>query len=325
MRLNAWEQQVGARPSGQVRRSLGELSARRLRGLSSRATAPARDGRTRRALPQHHAASFRRHWGKLGLGASGEPRCDELGRWHRAFRCRRLRAIRLTSQRCSLRATPARAQEPQMIDLYTWSTPNGRKVSIMLEECGLRLRRARRRHQQGRAVQARLPEDQPQQPHPRDRRPRQRPVAVRVRRDPDVPRREDRQVLAQGQGRPLAHHGVADVADGRRRARCSARCTTSCSNAKGKAPYAEERYLKEAHRLYGVLDRRLARGASTWPATTRSPTWRPGPGSRASSGRPVDLNKYPNVLRWYKAIAARPAVVKGYHVPVKQPGIPMPA
>ena len=24
-----------------------------------------------------------------------------------------------------------------MIDLYTWSTPNGRKVSIMLEECGL--------------------------------------------------------------------------------------------------------------------------------------------------------------------------------------------
>jgi GST-like protein len=39
----------------------------------------------------------------------------------------------------------------------------------------------------------------------------------------------------------------------------------------------------------------------------------------------VDLNTYPNVLRWYKAIAARPAVVKGYHIPVKQPGIPMPA
>src|SRR5687767_5063681 len=28
-------------------------------------------------------------------------------------------------------------RNPQMIDLYTWSTPNGRKVSIMLEECGL--------------------------------------------------------------------------------------------------------------------------------------------------------------------------------------------
>ena len=40
---------------------------------------------------------------------------------------------------------------------------------------------------------------------------------------------------------------------------------------------------------------------------------------------PIDMTKFPNVLRWYKAIAARPAVVKGYHVPVKQPGIPMPA
>jgi GST-like protein len=27
-----------------------------------------------------------------------------------------------------------------MIDLYTWGTPNGRKVSIMLEECGLNYR-----------------------------------------------------------------------------------------------------------------------------------------------------------------------------------------
>jgi GSH-dependent disulfide-bond oxidoreductase len=95
-------------------------------------------------------------------------------------------------------------------------------------------------------------------------------------------------------------------------------------NAKGKAPYAEERYLKEAHRLYGVLDKRLAEaeymaGAysiadmATWPWISRF-EW-----------HQVDIAKYPNVLRWYKAIAARPAVVKGYHIPVKQPGIPMPA
>ncbi len=37
------------------------------------------------------------------------------------------------------------------------------------------------------------------------------------------------------------------------------------------------------------------------------------------------MNEFPNVVRWYKAIAARPAVVKGYHVPIKQPEIPMPA
>ena len=38
----------------------------------------------------------------------------------------------------------------------------------------------------------------------------------------------------------------------------------------------------------------------------------------------VDMNEYPNVVRWYKAIAARPAVEKGYHIPVEQPGIPLP-
>jgi GST-like protein len=93
---------------------------------------------------------------------------------------------------------------------------------------------------------------------------------------------------------------------------------------KGKAPYAEERYLKEAHRLYGVLDRRLAEAPylagdysiadmATWPWISRF-EW-----------QTIDLAAYPNVLRWYKAIAARPAVQKGYHVPIQQPGIPMPA
>jgi GST-like protein len=92
----------------------------------------------------------------------------------------------------------------------------------------------------------------------------------------------------------------------------------------GKAPYAEERYLKEAHRLYGVLDRRLAEveylagpysiaDIATWPWVSRF-EW-----------QTIDLKAYPNVLRWYRAIADRPAVQKGYHVPVKQPGIPMPA
>jgi GST-like protein len=95
-------------------------------------------------------------------------------------------------------------------------------------------------------------------------------------------------------------------------------------NNKGKAPYAEERYIKETHRLYGVLDKRLAdrdyvagvysiADMAIWPWISRF-EW-----------HTVDLNQYPNVARWYKAIAARPAVIKGYDVPVKQPGIPMPA
>ena len=83
---------------------------------------------------------------------------------------------------------------------------------------------------------------------------------------------------------------------------------------KGKAPYAEERYLKEAHRLYGVLDRRLAgrefvadtysiADIAIWPWISRF-EW-----------QTIDLNQYPNVKRWYVAIANRPAVRKAMLFP----------
>jgi GST-like protein len=92
---------------------------------------------------------------------------------------------------------------------------------------------------------------------------------------------------------------------------------------KGKAPYAEERYLKETHRLYGVLDKQLkdneymagdysVADIATWPWISRY-EW-----------QTVDLDQYPNVKRWYVAIAKRPAVQKGYDVPKKVQDIPMP-
>jgi GST-like protein len=92
---------------------------------------------------------------------------------------------------------------------------------------------------------------------------------------------------------------------------------------KGKAPYAEERYLEEARRLYRVLDGRL--GAVEYLAGDYSiadiATW---PWVSRYEWQTIDLKDYPNVLRWYRAIAARPAVQKGYHVPNPQPAIPMP-
>ncbi len=92
----------------------------------------------------------------------------------------------------------------------------------------------------------------------------------------------------------------------------------------GKAPYAEERYTKEAHRLYRTLDERLAdheymagdysiADIATWPWIARF-EW-----------QQIDLSKYPNVKRWYVAIAKRPAVQKGYQVPKHVGDIPMPA
>ena len=91
----------------------------------------------------------------------------------------------------------------------------------------------------------------------------------------------------------------------------------------GKAPYAEERYHKEALRLYGVLDRRLEgrnymagdysiADIATWPWISRF-EW-----------HKVDLNQFPNVKRWYVSIANRPAVQKGYQVPKDTGPVPMP-
>ena len=92
---------------------------------------------------------------------------------------------------------------------------------------------------------------------------------------------------------------------------------------KGKAPYAEERYLKEGHRLYKVLNTRLEgrefvadqysiADIAIWPWISRF-EW-----------QTIALKQYLNVKRWYEAIAARPAVQKGYKVPKDMGPVPMP-
>ncbi len=88
--------------------------------------------------------------------------------------------------------------------------------------------------------------------------------------------------------------------------------------------YATKRYANEAKRIYGVLDSRLRESPylagddysiadiATWPWVSRF-EW-----------QGIDLNEYPDVCRWYKEIAERPAVQRGYVVPHKVTDIPMP-
>ncbi len=211
-----------------------------------------------------------------------------------------------------------------MIDLYTWSTPNGRKVSIMLEECGL--------DYTPHAIDIR--KDEQFAPDFLKIAPNNRIPAI-VDRDNGFSLFESGAILmylAEKTGKfwpqdfenkwrtiewlmwqmggvgPMigqAHHFI--------------------KNNKGISEYSEERYLKEAKRLYGVLHRRLEDNEfltgdeytiadiATWPWISRF-QW-----------HTVDMNEFPNVVRWYKQIAARPAVEKGYHIPVPQPdGIPLP-
>ena len=96
---------------------------------------------------------------------------------------------------------------------------------------------------------------------------------------------------------------------------------------KGKSAYAEERYGKEARRLYGVLNRRLegrdfiaGDGSGTYTIADMA-SW---PWVSRFEWQEVDLTEFPNVRDWYIRIAERPAVQKGYSVPRFTTDIPMP-
>ena len=209
-----------------------------------------------------------------------------------------------------------------MIDLYTWTTPNGRKVSIALEELGLPYA----------AHAIDITKDEQFAPDFLKISPNNRIPAI-VDRDNNMSLFESGAILiylADKTGKLMPKSGepryrviewlmwqMGGVGPMIGQAHHFLRQNP------GKAPYAEERYHKEANRLYGVLDRRLTgrdfvagdysiADIAIWPWISRF-EW-----------HKVDLNQYPNVKRWYSAIAARPAVQKGYQVPKDTGPIPMP-
>ena len=209
-----------------------------------------------------------------------------------------------------------------MIDLYTWTTPNGRKASIMLEEVGLPYTVHAVNIGQGEQFEPAFLEISPNNKIP----------AI-VDQDNGVTMMQSGAILlylADKTGKLMPKEGRAswqvmewlmwqmgDLGPMLGQAHHFLKFN------KGKSDYAEERYGKEAKRLYGVLDKRLAEheyiaddysvaDIATWPWISRY-EW-----------HEVDIEAFPNVKRWYTAIATRPAVQKGYHVPKKMNEIPIP-
>ena len=205
------------------------------------------------------------------------------------------------------------------IDLYTFPTPNGRKISIALEEFGL---------------------DYEVHPVHIGKDEQFEPSFLAISPNNKIPAIVDRET-----GRSMMESGaiLLYLVDKTGRFGGSDRWTTlewlmlqmggvgpMLGQAHhflrfnvGKAPYAEERYAAEAKRLYGVLDRRLADRAyladeysiadmATWPWISRY-EW-----------QGIDWADFPNLKRWYIEIAQRPAVQRGYDVPMKVNDIPIP-
>jgi GST-like protein len=208
-----------------------------------------------------------------------------------------------------------------MIDLYTWTTPNGRKVSILLEELGVPYN----------AHAVNIGQDEQFDPAFLKISPNNKIPAI-IDRETGVELMESGAImiyLAEKHGRFL------NVGEGRLRViewlmwqmggigPFLGQVHHFVKYNPGKAPYAEERFTKEAKRLYGVLDRRLEgrefvagdysiADMAIWPWISRF-EW-----------QKMDLNEYPRVRDWYVRIAGRPAVQKGYQVPKYVTDIPMP-
>ena len=209
-----------------------------------------------------------------------------------------------------------------MIDFWTWTTPNGRKVSILLEELGL----AYRTH----AVDLTQGEQHT-------------PAFLAVSPNNKIPalRDEDTGVTLMESGAIMYYlgerHGRFLPAEGEPRYRVMEWLMWQMGGLgpilgqthhflhfnPGKAAYAETRFSDETQRLYRVLDTRLDERSylagdysiadmAVWPWVSRFEWQR------------IDLDAYPAVKRWYLEIAARPAVQRGYHCPHKVNEIPLP-
>ena len=81
-----------------------------------------------------------------------------------------------------------------------------------------------------------------------------------------------------------------------------------------KIPYAMERYSKEANRLYGVMDRRLAESKFIACDEYTIADMAIMPWLRSYKNQGVEMEEYPQVKRWFDGIAARPAVQRGLAV-----------
>lgn len=207
-----------------------------------------------------------------------------------------------------------------MIDLYTWTTPNGRKVSILLEELGVPYNVHSINIGQG---DQKTPEFLKIGPNNK--------IPVIVDTDTGASVMETGAImiyLAEKHGKFLPSDPLKKIEVIEWLMWQMGGLGPMLGQAHhflhfnpGKAPYAEERFATEVKRLYGVLNTRLEgreficdeysiADMACWPWISRY-EW-----------QGIDLAEYPNVRAWYQRLLAREAVQKGYHVPKVMGEIP---
>jgi len=206
---------------------------------------------------------------------------------------------------------------PAPIDVYSWPTPNGHKVHIMLEECGL-----------------------PYVAHPVNigKGDQFAPDFLAISPNNKIPAIVDPQGL-DGQPMSLFESGAILVYLASKTGRLmptSDRARFEVLQwlmfqmggvgpmlgqahhfrlyAPEKLPYAIERYTNEARRLYGVIDRRLSQSAFVGGPDYSIADIAIFPWLRNWENQGIVLNDFPHLKSWFDAMAARPAVQRGVKV-----------
>ena len=208
-----------------------------------------------------------------------------------------------------------------MITVYSWPTPNGHKVHIMLEECGLRLGR------DWQAVPVNIGAGDQFTPEFLAISPNNKiPALV----DPDGPDgkpislfesgaillylaaktgkllpKSDRLKFQTLQWLMFQMGGVGPMLGQAHHFRIY---------APEKIDYAINRYTSEAKRLYGVMDRQLARSKFIACGQYTVADVAIFPWLRSWENQGIDWADYPHLHDWFERIGARPAVQRGVQV-----------
>lgn len=207
-----------------------------------------------------------------------------------------------------------------MFDFYTWITPNGLKISILLEELGL-----------------------PYQAHAVDitKGEQDTPAFRAISQSGKIP-----VIVDRGTGESLMESGAIMIHLAERTGRLLPKdgperlpvlewlmwqignfgptlghAHNFLTYNPGRAPYAEDIFREETKRLYATLEGRLTgrrhvagdlsiADIALWPWVSRHERHK------------IDLKDYPSIRRWYLELADRPSFQRGYRVPFFTTEIP---
>ena len=210
-----------------------------------------------------------------------------------------------------------------MIDLYTWFTPNGRKISIMLEEIGLDYEVHAINIGKGEQHDPKFLEISPNNKIPAilDRENGLKLMEsgailqYLAKKTGKLMPEEDSEYWNMQQWLMFQKASVGPM---------FGQVHTFVKYGESKNQEASERYLKECQRLYGVMNKHLEDKEYFVADTYTIVDIAIFPWVGRHDWQTINLNDYPNVAEWYVNLTKRPAVQRGWKVPDNDQQLPMP-